>query len=203
MKFEDFLPRVLPWASNCPESVALQHIVDAARMFCVRTLVWNYECDPIESAAGVDRYALQIGDGQELVRVMQVHVGPCGYAVRRGTTARSAVRRQCSSEFAFMDGPLTLCLNPAPSADGAEIRADIAVKPSISAEEWPDDLEENIPDIAHGAIATLCLLPRQDWSNPSLATVQAALFEARMVDVSAKVQKGYGNTYMRGRAEFF
>ena len=45
--------------------------------------------------------------------------------------------------------------------------------------------------IAHGAIATLCLLPRQEWTNPGLAATENMMFVERTNTVAYSVSRGY------------
>jgi hypothetical protein len=192
MIFEECLPRVLPFARGCPDDLALQHILDAARMFCARTLVWNYETRPIPAVAGIADYTLQIGDGQDLVRVLFLEVAGTDYAVRSGT--RSTQAEESESNVAMMRGAHDFTLRPAPSLDGQLIITGLAVKPSAVDTEWPDDLSDHVTDIAHGAVATLCEMPNVDWKDAATADRQQIRFNARIAAVASKVSKGMGRS---------
>jgi len=195
MEWDAFLPHVLPSAQSCPDALAIDHVIKAARRFCEETLVWNYECEPILSAAQVKDYALQLGDGEELIRVMAATVAGRDVDILRGSSGRAAARQRRSTSFIYMaSGQLSFSVNPVPGADGIEILTDIAVRPSLTCQEWPDDLAQHVDDIAHGAIATLCLLPRRDWSDNTLAMARGGLFERRIDSVKRDVERGYGRS---------
>jgi hypothetical protein len=195
MEWDAFLPHVLPSARSCPDGLAIDHVIKAARMFCERTLAWSYACEPIFSAAQVGDYALQLGDGEELVRVLAATVAGREVDVLRGSAGRAAMRQRRSRGFIYMaTGQLSFTVNPVPGADDIEIVTDIAVKPALAAQEWPDDLAQYIDDIAHGAIATLCLLPKCDWTDNNLAAAQGGLFEGRIDAVKRDVERGYGRS---------
>lgn len=188
MQFTNFLSRVLPFARNCPDALVMDHIIDAARHFCAKTLAWNYSCPTIASAAGIGTYTLQIGANEEVVRVLRVEVDGSEYSVPYGPSARAAVRRGAAGVCVFSGPDFTL--SPAPSMNGLPVIADVAVKPAMSATEWPDDLSDHVTDIAHGAIASLCSIPGADWTNPSVAADQQAAFNQRIAATAMKVSRG-------------
>ncbi len=191
MTFDDFLSSVLPSARGCPDEVALDHIVKAARAFCAGTLVWNYSTAPIVAAATVGKYTLQIGDEEELVRLIRLTFGGSEYPVASGAYGRAAAREQWGSSGVVTFGN-DFTLTPIPSVDGTLIFTDVAVKPKLGAAYWPDDLGEFVPDIASGAISTLCALPRCEWTDQATAVAQGAAFRQRIAVVGIKVSKGFG-----------
>lgn len=191
MEWEAFLPHVLPDAKGCPDGEAVYAVIQAAREFCEKTLAWSFECDPILSGAGVKEYVLQLDAGQDLVRVLNVAVGGCDYDVMRGARARSMVRNGHGCKFAYMNGPLSFFLHPTPGIDGIAIVTDIAVKPSLNAEEWPDDLAEYVSDVALGAVARLLNTQGEDWSNPGFGMTKLGEFQDRMNIVKREVERGY------------
>lgn len=196
MNWNDFLPHVLPSVKGCPEQIAVDHVIKAAREFCARTSVWNYACDPIYSQRGATNYTLQLGPDQELVRVYLVTVGDDRYAVPRGAYGRRIARRH-TDRMATFTGPVDFQLNPPSRDDGERIVVDVAVKPALTATLWPDDLAEYVPDIANGAIASLSVIPKQDWHDLNSAQVYGSLFRDRISAASFKVQGGYSHTYAR------
>ena len=192
----------MPSVIGCPEALALTHSVRAAREFCAHTLVWNYETSPIPSAAGVSRYTLQIDTGAELVRLFGVRVGDDDYDVPNGFTGRRLMREGMGS-IAVMVGNQDFNLSPAPTLDGLDIVTDLSVKPTLDAVTWPDDLSAYVTDIAYGAIASLCVLPKQDWTDTATAAINAGLFKDRIGTVGFQVSKGMGRSKQRPYVEFF
>lgn len=192
MEWEAFLPHVLPDAKGCPDDEAIAAVIKAAREFCRETLAWSYETSPILTGAGVKEYALQLGEGEDLVRLLNVSVGGCDYPVRRGAHARAIVRHARGDRIAYMNGPLSFHLNPTPGADGVAIVTDIAVMPSLSARQWPDDLAEYLEFVARGAVARLCEADGEDWTSDKTATLARGEFAQHMADVKREVERGYG-----------
>lgn len=54
--FSDLLPRVAPSAPGCPQPLLIQHIRQAARRVCERTLVWRYTQPVFNLTPGVHEY---------------------------------------------------------------------------------------------------------------------------------------------------
>lgn len=202
MTYDEFLTHVLPSVGGCPDQLALDHVLKAARTFCARTLVWNYAPPAIVVDVGQANYTLQIPEDQELVRLLFVEVGGTQYAVPDGPAGRRAAR-QARGHFCSMQGLRDFTLTPVPSIAGAEIITDLAVKPSMTSTAWPDDFAEYVSDIAAGAIATLCLLPRVEWTDAVLAQTQMTIFNARIGTIGMKVSKGLGNTRTSSRVAWF
>lgn len=192
------LTHVLPYVGGCPESVAVDHLVKAAREFCDRTRVWNYACDPILAEAGKSRYTLQFDAGTELVKVFSITVSDADYPVVPSHRGRPMARLGMGN-FATISGPQDFQLSPAPG-EGEPIVADIAVKPTLTnPADWPDDLAPYVDDIAHGAVATLSLIPRQEWTDIDAAAQHRAMFTDRIYTVSKLLWRGYGSNHVTMR----
>jgi len=203
VKWDDFLPRVLPSVPGCPESLALQHIVDAARTFASKTLVWQYEATPISSVANVPDYTLQIEAGQELARILWCSVDGREYTVPHAAQGRRLKRRNCGNVL-IPTGPQDFQLSPAPQFDGLQVLTDIAVRPAlVGSIKWPDDLDENVTDIVSGALSTLLELPGVTWRDMPESQIQAGKFAARIAAVQFKVSHSYGGSRSRVRLRFF
>lgn len=194
MKFDDFLSSVLPYVTGCPDSLALDHIKKAARGFCARTLVWNYSCRPISATAGLANYTLLIGEHEEVVRVLRCEVNGTEYAVPNAAIGRAATRSMTGNLCTLSGGINDFTLSPAPWDDGLEIIMDVAVKPSMRAEDWPDDLAEHVEAIASGAIATLCAIPKKEWSDDLTSKNEMAKFNDRIGTMAIKVSRGLGKS---------
>jgi len=199
--FDEFLPHVLPSVEGCPDAVALVHVRNAARDFCRRTLVWQYATNPIAAEAGKGDYTLQIASDREPVRVLLIDVDGVKYTVPASDYGRAAVRRGWGN-YALMLGPFDFRLSPVPTVEGAPIVVDIAVKPRLDSDYWPDDLADHVIDIAHGAIASLALVPRKEWTDLNLAATERGLFMDRASTIAAKVSLGRGRDGFRPTVRF-
>lgn len=202
MLFADFLTHVLPSVAGCPDQVALDHIIKAARIYCARTLCLSYETAPTLTVAGQSIYPIDLDQSQERVKLLKAWVDGIDTPVFDAMNGRNLARRQSPRSFVYMDTALDLVVYPTPTVNGIQVITQLAVKPAMSATYWPDELAESVTDIAHGAIATLCLLPRQEWSNTALAGEEQGMFMQRMGTVGFNVSRGYSTTAKRGRVSF-
>lgn len=194
MKWDDMLSHVLPSAIGCPEPLALDHLLKAARRFCAETCVWNYETVPVLTEAGIKRYTLQIGEGQNLVRLLAVEVNGQEYHVPPGPTGR-AMQRRATGYTAVVEGANDLSLDPAPHLTGLSLVTEIAVKPALTnPADWPDDLEAHVTAIADGALGTLLRLPKKDWTDTQGSNDAEARFRDRIGTVAFQVTKGLGRS---------
>lgn len=188
------LSHVLPSVNGCPDSLAIDHLIKAARRFCAATLVWNYSTVPILATASQPLYTLQIGEGEELVRLLSCEVNEATYEVPSGMTGRRSQRRHIGNTCVLV-GNNDFTLEPAPFQTGHEIITDVAVKPAFeNPAAWPDDLEEYIADLSHGAIASLCALPNTTWRDEKTERDQNGRFADRISTVAFKVTKGFGRS---------
>lgn len=203
MKFDAFLAYVLPSVVGCPQSLAVAHVVRAARRFCEKTHVWNFQAAPFDSASGVATYTLPLDAGMELVRLYGVTVDDREYRVASPIAGRRAAREDCGGDLVTLTGNQDFVLTPAPWADSLPIVVDLAVMPTLDASTWPDDFAAYVEDVAHGAIWSLCSIPKQDWTDADTAGRSLALFHDRIATVGYVVSKGRGRDRENGRIEFF
>ena len=203
MNFADMLPYVLPSVAGCPDSVATEQLCMAARVFCARTNIWNYSSNTILSVSNEANYTLQLDPGRELCRVLGVEVGCREYYVPNAVRGRRAARHCWHGRQAVFQGPQDFTLTPVPLINGEPIIVDISVKPAMGTTYWPDDFTEFAPDLANAAIANLCLLPRQEWSNDRLAKERGAAFLERCGVIALKVSRGFGNSYQHAKVTWF
>jgi hypothetical protein len=204
MEWTDFLPHVLPSVVGCSEPLALDHIVQAARVFARKTLCWNYQLPQITSIDQQATYTLPLGIGEELVKVTRCLVDDDLYTPAVGSLGRQYINDgSCSREIAYVEKPNLLTISPVVAA-GLAIVVDVAVQPSSDQSgEWPDDLEEFAKDIAAGAISTLCALPKTTWQDLETASAQAMVFRDRIATVFWNTSKGQVRSTKGGTAAFF
>lgn len=203
MIFDDILTRVVPYVSGCPDDVAIQHLRQAAREFCERTLLWTVMSEAVLTTPGQALYPLDLDAQQERVQLMDAWVDGQRYAVLDSRLGHAKVRRPCASDrFVYLEGPLDLIVHPTPTQDAKEIIVQMAVKPTLDADEWPDDYAEHVMDISYGAISSLSRLPKKAWSDRQQALDFQAQFESRIQTVGIKVSKGFANRSPRAHSRF-
>lgn len=205
MKYAEFLPRILPYCKGCPDELAIEHIVDAAREFCSGTLAWNYQAPTIKSTKSLANYTLQFPAGEELVRLLLCEVDGAEYKVPKGTTGRQ-LSRDAHGNICTLSSTRDFLLSPAPHADNLAIITEIAVKPALGStgeDEWPQDLTEHVTDIVHGALATLLALPKMLWRDPAESVNRALKFQGRKGIVAMRVAKGFGHSRQGAKTTWF
>ena len=163
----------------------------------------SYETAATLTVAGQSIYPVDVDDSQERVRMLKAWVGGVQTKVVDVQNGRNLVRALSSQSFVYMENALDLVVYPTPTVSGVEIITQLAVKPAMSATYWPDELDECVTDIAHGAVATLCMLPRQEWTNPALAATEQTMFQQRMGVVAFNTSRGFSGTPKRARVTFF
>lgn len=192
MNWDEFLPHVLPSVVGCPEGLAISHVINAARTFCEGTHALQVELT-LPTVAGQAVYSLGLPDGQERCRTLNVNVDGRDYAVASRTTGRRLARAS-RGRVATDLGPAALSIDPVPSFSDEPILVELATKPVPGAEECPDDLGPYLTDIAAGAIASLCALPKQDWTDPATTVLQQSIFSDRIATVGHQVSQGHGRS---------
>lgn len=202
MNFDDFLPKVIPYVPGCPDAVAIEHIRESARDFCARTLLWEVQSEPVKTRAGIVMYPLDLDDQQERIKVMKAWLDGHEIEVVDPQLGRAMAHRGYGS-FLYMDSPVDLVMYPAPTRAGQLIVVQMAVKPTLSADEWPDDFAEYMTDIAYGAVATLCRLPKKTWSDRQMAIDSGMHFVDRVQTVGMRVAQGFTGRFPRRGSRFF
>jgi hypothetical protein len=203
MKWDAILTGVLPYAKGCPDDLAIDHIRKAARQFCERTLAWHLTAAPIVAVDGVSKYTLQLPEQSELVKLIACEVDGCPFLVPNWLRG-SSMQRRSSGPYAVISGYNDVTISPTPKA-GASIVTDVAVKPSMDAYEWDDDLAGFADDVAQGALATLLGMPKEAaaWADAQAASRAFTRFNERCDDLKARVAAGLGGTHHRRTVEWF
>lgn len=199
-EFYDEIARECPGAPDPTLDNTIRH---AARELCMRTQIWREDLDPMTTVKNRATYELESPTDQARI----VALITARHHDNR-LTPKSAVElnalcptwRDAVSDTAqhfVSDTPTTLTLYPAPSKTEVraitELRA--ALQPTYAATQLPGILlEDHIEAIAHGALARLLRIPKQDWTDYALAGEYAALFRQDIVDAEIRALKGYQNT---------
>jgi hypothetical protein len=191
-----FLPLILPYVPGCPDATAKDHAIKAGRIFCSKTRCWAYETAIVLTQPGVTTYALDIDDGEmERVRLLSASIDGRPLTVLDARDGRSLAREGgYSCDSVWLDNGTDVGFLPAPTVGGAKLVLQIAVKPALTATEWPDELAEYLDDVAHGAISSLTAMPRVAWRDTDTAQYHEARFRERIAAVGFNSTFGYAST---------
>lgn len=198
VKFDAFLPWVLPFAPNCLEVHALIAVRGAAIDFCTESQVLQADMDPVAVRAGQGVYDLEPPSGYRAAHVIDL------YCQGRRLEAKAPValdrlhgrdwQRQLGYVRAytqFNPDQAVLCLTPDFSESQA-LTGRLAVAPSRSS-DYVDALllERHVEAIADGALARLLATPDQPYSDPQGALVHATKFRSAKAAARAVAFAGH------------
>lgn len=170
-ELEEFYPWILPYAKNCPEPIADQKIVQAAREFCERTRLWREQFQftartTATSVLAADDYAV-IEEINE-VWFNGTKLPAEQYTARDPATAPDDL-------VVSQLGPNELRLK---SNQEGTFTILLFLKPKPDADVLPDFLFSNfVETIANGALSHIFAMVDRTWANGALATHYAALYQ--------------------------
>lgn len=189
---DTLLPRVMEWASACPEPTVLRHLRDKAIEFCQRTRIWR------ES----DSFTLGADDGCEVVALEpNTALFEISHARFEDTDLEPRTidwldqyepgwrERSGQPRWITQSSPDTLRIAPIPSEAGT-LTLQLILEPSIDADQLPDVLVDKYGHvIAAGALASILALPTA-FTNLNLAAVHAASYADALAHFAARVPLG-------------
>lgn len=188
----DFLARLLPMAPGCPEPLARQALVDAARAFCERTLTVRVHTEPQRLRAGTAQYDIDLPAETELVQVLRAWTG------QRELARQALAHQDRPDDLATRGGPSYLVVRESdavtlqPVPDGADtLTLLVATRPTRDAKTLDDALHGRWMDaVVHGALARLAVVPGQPFFNADLAGYASA--QLRQEESQARLEANAG-----------
>lgn len=192
-----FLARVIPFARECPESVAVGAIRDAAIEFCEKSHWLHYRHDPITLIAGIAEYELDVPDEHDPAAIIDLW-----YGSRRLTpTTHDTLVSTYGGDYGSRRGPPDAYLSvdhseitfvPVPeTTEVSAITGIIAVKPTRDSLSCDDSIfREWSEAVAHGALWRLKEMDGMAWSDASKAIGHRAHFTAGIRDANIKRRRG-------------
>lgn len=196
----DFLPKVLSRAPGCAEPVALDAIRQAAKELCETSRIWRLE-DSFEIAGAIDELMVA-PTGAEIFEIESARLDERPLTPRTVSwldehrpTWRTDTTAQNFAEHITQTEPGSVRI--VPRATGTLSLA-LFLTVSEKAEYLPDwMLSLYARDIADGAIAEVLMIPGQQFSNPSLASVHANRFQFRLDLLSRRGAQGQQKAALR------
>ena len=197
VNLSQFFPRLLPYVVGCPEPLAQQALLDSAIDFCNRTSVVSLELDPLTVVKNVDTYEIDTPDQTSVATTLKVWydgkiIDPVPYEQATGmySSMNGAPRYYFGS---FVDEVYSLTLLPMPRDTLANsLRIRVALTPTRSATQVHSILYDRYADgIVAGAMAIICSIPDQPFTNTSQAAAAAA--KARAISAVARGEIMHGN----------
>jgi len=194
-----FLPDVVPFASDCPEIVALQQVRNAAIEFCRRTDYVRHEPSLISVQQGVNTYALTTPSETEVMRLM----GAYFKGRRMSAISEDALRARYMQDWRDQVGtpayflqfePKTLVIVPKPEvAEASALRLLVSLRPTRTSQSCPDELYESFVEvIAAGARARLYEMRGQSFYDPDAAAFYRGRFMQGVSDARVERNRSLG-----------
>lgn len=202
-----FFPYVLPHVLGCPDPVLINAIRNAAIDLCTKTNVWQETQDPeTVSALGLP-YDLTGPTGASVIQVLSckadgVTITPVtiDYLDERHTNWEEQTG---TAHHYFQPNTSQLSLYPIPVADTV-LRLRVAYAPTRASTTTDSDLfENNVIQIAAGALAALLIIPNVTWTDPKLSMYYESIFNAGITTIQNDVQKQFGRARNRVRSNPF
>ena len=209
-RLSEFLPYVTPHCPACPDPVAEFLLRQAAIEFCERTKCWRYVTSVTISAADsvlvapsyseIHEIEKATHDGLDLTPVAYIDSTPAGlYGAQEENVPRYITQMNAGS------------VTVAPYKAGT-LRLSLILKPQSGVEMGfdPDDplrdaknvvppflLQHHAATIAAGALARILMLPEQPFTNPPMAAMKRAEFDAAADSLASRFQKGQQQAPLR------
>lgn len=201
MQWSEFQPYVLPYVIGCPDPVLEHHARLASIEFCRRTGCLTRMLGPIATDGVSHAITLSPGAGLQAIKLKSVTVDAQPWTLATTEHGHELADAQRLDDFAFVSGNAEIQVHPLQAA-GLDVLARAVLAPTMTASTCPDDLLPYLQDIAHGAAASLMLIPAQAFTNPAHAQQEQAAFNARIATVAAKISRGNSSAKMRSRPTF-
>ena len=196
-RYEDFLTEVMPYVRDCPEFVAVNALRNAMIEFCDKSMLWQYEVDPIDTVAGTTEYTLALPNGTGLARIMDLFYNGHRLLPKSETElAKLYVDDWRSQEgepsYYTQRWPNVVILCPAPSTsiqNGLDLL--VALRPTRASIAVDDFLFERwAEEIAFGARARLMAISGQPYTDQVQASYYRAKFDAVIGKAKIELNRG-------------
>ncbi len=203
--FDTLSPLILPTAPACPDPTLVWAVRKSLTELCERARIWRApdhfevtETGPevLFVPQGAHLHKLEtvaVNDGKPLEPITLIDLE------RRYPDWRKA---EGMARFVVQTAPGTLSVTP--SQVGDVIRLVAYLKPSPTADSAPRHLLDRYEEIvSYGALARILAIPRQEWSDPSLAAYYLQSFNSRIDPIAYDYLKGDQDAPLRSRPQFF
>lgn len=214
-RLSEFLPYVIPHCPACPDPVAEFLLRQAAIEFCERTRCWRYVTSVEITAATVDLPALANTEVDEIEEATHngVRLSPTTYLESLPVGLYGA-QADAAPKWITQVGPGSMIVSPFLAGT---LRLSLILKPQsgVAMGFDPDDplrdaknvvpafiLSHHAATIAAGALARILMLPGQPFTEPGMAAVKRAEFDAATNSLAAKFQKGQQRAPLRTTARW-
>lgn len=187
MLWRDFEPYVMPFVSGCPLPVLEHHARLVAREFCKKTLCFTRTLEPVLSMGAWIEMEPPLHT--QIVKVKAAAVDGREIALKSPAQGLALHRAGNTGDFAFTEDNVALWIYPATM--NKPVVVDAALAPTLTAPGLDDLIAgEYAQDMAHGIIAAIQRIPKQDFTDMAASAVSEQLYRARITTIAAKIARG-------------
>lgn len=211
-----FLPQVAPKTYAAPEIMQIEEIRNAAIEFCEKSLSWQVTQDPYPLMPGINgvnpAQPFNNDSGAIVHKILAANLQGNGSARVFPQTPEWCDEQYPGWNFGAQLGkpsnvtqttPDTWTPVPAQAGGPWFLIMRVAYKPTRASTGGPDYLFNDYYEvIASGAIARLCAMPKQEWSNPQLVMAHAMVFDTACDKAKVRAARGFGRGAPRVKAQF-
>lgn len=204
VRYEEFLPEVLPYLPDCPQNVAVNALRNASIEFCDRSGWWLYEHPDVPTTGDEGRYPLDLPDYTQACRVHQA------WHDEQPLTPYSedAIRRLFHYDWRSARGnpgyilSLTsqeVAIVPAPTPTMAgTLKMIVALRPTRDSFDIDETVYQRwVETIATGARARLLNIPNQTFHDPVASMQARTVFNAGVSEAYRERLRGMQRSIAR------
>lgn len=191
-EFYDMLPRVLPYATDCPPQTAEFHLRLVATDFFQRTLAWREDLAPVATVVGQESYALPLPQHAAVAKLMFYTFDGDRFHVIDAEAGLELALEESGMSISWTHDRVTARIAPVPTEAGKVLGFRVALKPSLNATQIPGNMHEHYIDhIVEGVLARLLSMPKKTWTDIGAADRHRAAYELAVARVGLMTAKGF------------
>jgi hypothetical protein len=203
--WDQFFPDILVDVLECPYPVVTHALKRSAQDFFRRTLVWRVWLDPMQTAANINEYELDLGSNAELVRIERATLD--GRPIVISTAASMPTDWKTNplgiEDCIFLVDGKNVTLIPYKAA-GLVLLIEAALRPADAATGIEDYLFDLYGEtIATGAKARLLRQPLKPYTDMGASADAQILFECAIGQIGIQQFRGFSSALPRRRIASF
>jgi|GEM_PF-2387043 len=191
--FSDLFPFAHAMVPGCPEPLFTQHILQAARKYCLKSRVWRPDLDSYDLVDGTKEYTLAPTVSTVTYAARIDVIVEVRWNSETGVTNGDKGAVINWRDYSFNPNTNVLTFDTAPTDDvtsGLDVQA--VLVPHLSASDLPDWVLNNYAEaIQSGALASLLKIPQETWTDKAEAEAQRLDFRNWIAKAKADIAAEY------------
>lgn len=199
MLWRDFEPYVMPFVQRCPLPVLEHHARMVAQDFCKKTLCFTRSLAPVLTMGVM--LDMEAPTDTQIIKIKAVAVDGRSIPLKSPAQGLALQRAGNAGDFAFTEDSASLWIYPV--STGLPVVVDAALAPTLTATSLDALIaDQYAQDMAHGIIAAIQRIPKQEFTDPQGSAIVEQLYRARVTTVAAKMARGQAGAKMPSYTTF-